>query len=351
METTGITTELRSNGPENFKVIRPTEFLDDFRKEVSTAKDRVWVRVMLMEQGVVIGSITHVMRQAAERGIDVRLLVDNFSLMKPAKDPYGAKVQQRFNEEMFRGLEEAGVKVGFTNPPGRVGKFVPFIGRSHEKIKIVDNTAWMGGLNFGEDNFRSGDFEVKITKPEIVEALAGEFLRTTKERSREDYEVPCDEESSLLVDIGKRGRSLILERAIDLVNHAESVVENLRYFIPGGRFLDALQAARNRGVKVDVVVADPQRITDRPFQILDKALGVVMKVKSIKGKVPVSYYPGWLHAKLLVVDGRTVLFGSHNLSPVDVMAGTSEMDLLSRNTTLVNNLEDFFQSIRQESQR
>lgn len=327
---------------ENFSVMKPADFLADFLSEITRAKRRVWAKVMLIEQGHEPDLIAHALEQSARRGIDTQLVVDNFSLMSSNK--------RLLNMKMFIQFIEAGVNITFTNPP-RIENSIPMIGnligRNHQKMFIIDDVAWLGGLNLAAGDFGALDFEVKVTKPEIVDKLAGEFERKTMSRPSKDYQINCDDQTSIIIDVGNPSQSLIFDTAIDLVNGAERSIHNISILLPSGKFLAALNNARKRGVEVNIVAtADPKKMAAKPFQILQMVSKATMKAQTIlhlvdKG-VSIIYYPGLVHAKFLTVDENTAMIGSHNLSGMGVFVGTAEIALLSKDPTLVHNLEEFF---------
>jgi cardiolipin synthase len=81
------------------------------------------------------------------------------------------------------------------------------------------------------------------------------------------------------------------------------------YFVPDDLTIRALLAARQRGVRVQVIV--PGRFTDTPItRNASRALwGELLRA----GVEIFEYQPTMYHAKLLVVDGRWVSIGSANL--------------------------------------
>ncbi len=80
------------------------------------------------------------------------------------------------------------------------------------------------------------------------------------------------------------------------------------YFVPDEAFIDALQAAAHRGVKVTLIV--PHRIDSILVRYASRAynddlLSAGVRIFRFQG--------GLLHTKSVVVDGETTLFGTVNL--------------------------------------
>src|SRR3989344_4937630 len=173
--------EQRVEPAPNFAVLTPFEFLADFRMEARKAKHRVWGQALDMQTGHPGGAFFHIFEEATKRGLDARLNIDWFSRLvsEPGinstitiKSAIGKGKYHRFfkdhNQKTYRRLARAGVKVSFLNPPDVLQRVFPFFGRNHIKIYIIDNIAYLGGINIDDSSFKSVDFVVKISDPEIV---------------------------------------------------------------------------------------------------------------------------------------------------------------------------------------
>lgn len=323
----------------HFDVLTPYEFLWDFRKESARAKKRLWGEVMEMHSGWCIDTIADCFADASQRGLDARLNIDTYTL-----------AYERTNDKaMFAKLQRADVRLTFTNIP-RVfpEKLLTQLGRNHIKMVIVDDAAYVGGLNFNDKNFRSGDFMVKITDPKMVETLVDVFHKVNYQRPQEDYEVAFPDGTKMLVDAGKRGESLILDTAVQLINNAEGTVRTTTLLAPDGKLLDTLYKAHQGGIIVEAITSDPRRINDI-FGLVNLGNHALMQLK--KKIVPMRSSLGDLHAKSLLVDAElaacaVALFGSHNLSARGVQMGTGEIAVVSRNPRLIANLRRFYDNLR-----
>lgn len=340
----------------NFDVLSPEKFLPDLQEELTKAKQRIWIKTMHLEDGKIAQSLLESLRLAVQRGVNTMLHIDSFSTlivgrwylpnllreMTPAARRQ-ISAQRKNDAVLFKELEKVTDELVFTNPArGIVDKMIPFRGRDHRKVTIIDNLAYMGGLNYFDLDFQRPDFTVKIEDPAIVLKLAEQFDL----KLQDDLQIECNSETDLLVDCGKPKRSLILDHAVDLVGRATEVLLTSQY-IPDGVFLRALDEARRRGAKVQVITSSPSQITEISVRTLNEAKYVI---SDLKGRLPpvFFFYPGWVHAKLLIaeVEGvKTAIFGSHNFSQSVVDAGTAEIALQSTNPQLVSNLESFFQAL------
>lgn len=319
---------------EQFPVQTSFKFSRDFREGIGEANRRVLVKTMTLEHGHAIDPILNSLKNAGQRGINTVLRADKVSPTISGDPDTPRRVDK---------ADLPGVEFQLVNPPALTQK-IPFLGRlmgrDHRKSYIADDAAWFGGLNLESNNFDDLDFMVKITKPEIVDALVKEFER--KDKPQNDYVVECDSQTELLVDVGKRGQSLILDKATELVRNAEKSVQVFSLFLPDGKFVSALEEARRKGVNISIVTGKADALGVPISKLIQKIYK--MYFEKFYSQLPLILDDHIVHAKLLIVDGKTVLFGSHNLSTLGVLAGTEEMAILSENPELARSLERFFMS-------
>lgn len=340
----------------NYEVLTPNNFLADVAREAKAAKKRLWIQTMYMEPGIVSARLTNILKDAAARNLDTKLHVDWFGLVTTNGElvysagfplfPIGTASANiiRQKKQWFKTLQDSGVDVFFTNPPRGMSRILPYRGRNHMKITIVDNISYLGGLNIADRDFTYADFMVKITDEEITRAIAKQFSKVHDD-NLEDEDILIDD-TRLFVDSGKTDDSVILARAIDAVQGAESSVYHTSQFIPDGRFLKALHDAYTRGLDVQTIVPE-QNTFNRLFAIIYRMNQLSMYMKG--QRIPLLFYPTMLHAKLVIVDEKLAIFGSHNLSDKGVKMGTAEIALHSTNETLVKHLLDFYKILTRGS--
>ena len=335
----------KRDGPfGNFDVLNNAEFLDDFQNVASRTASRLWVKAMLIARHTSPTTIQDQMIENAQRGVSVKAHSD-FVFSKSKE-----------NDPMFDRMREQGVEVVFTNrpkDPKGIQRLLPkkitqFIGRDHRKIILTDDIAYLGGLNVCNFNYKAADFMVKITDPTIVEQLARQFDRVNENHPPEDFEVKCNDETSIIVDSGKPGVSKILDAAISLVENAD-YVEAMLQFIPEGKFLEALRGAYLRRANIHVITSRPDSLCGLPSTFDEFKLVLL----DLQNKLPpvISFYPDVVHAKMLVTRDRnsgvkTTIIGSHNFSDSSVKYGTTELSLITTNRQLIGNLEEFFASLQ-----
>ena len=168
-----------SDGP--LRLLDNREFVEDLHRALASAERRVLIQVMTFDGDASGLAVADLLAGAAGRGVDVRLLVDCFALRyvsdQKATDP-SVRAEAAETKAMFARLRAAGVVVTFTQPFGPVKFFG--LSRNHKKIYVVDDHAYLGGINISDHNFAWRDFMVRITDPAIVTALAQDFARTER---------------------------------------------------------------------------------------------------------------------------------------------------------------------------
>lgn len=346
----------RSELASHFDVLTPYQLLDDVRREAITAQQRMFVQVMDVDAGHIPKGILALMEQATKRGVDTRLHVDYFTLMvTEGKFNYLAQLipgEREWNQErknakvaMLRHAREQGVNVTVTNYPKNLKeKLLPVLGRNHMKAIVIDNVAYLMGENLADKDYTRVDYGVKITDPAIVEPIIQQFHRVNEQHPQEDYAVQCTKDTQLLVDSGRvGGESLIYNHGLALIQDAQQRIVYAGQFDPDGRMRASLHEAWRRGVDVLAITSDPRAIEDIALWAGNR-VDLVRNALS-RNHVPTLRYPGWVHAKALLVDDQ-VICGSHNQSEKGVKAGTAEIALQSSNYTLVTNFESYFEMLQ-----
>lgn len=252
---------------------------------------------------------------------------------------------------MFRSFTHAGGQVTTTNADILASLF-PFIGRNHMKISIVDNTAWFGGVNVASDHFQKADFMVKFSDPRIVEKLAEVFHQVNKEKPDTDYRTQINDRYAVLVDNGDRGRSIILDEALKMIGRSEAYIRYASQLPPSGVMLDSLVEQACKGVGIDVLIPSVDNLNGNsiPFGLLmrrsyKKFLQKVSGISNIR-VYHFNGHEGKVHAKMLTIDGRVGIWGSHNLDEAGVKVGTQEVSMVTTDTDLIQGLDAWYDNTK-----
>lgn len=326
---------------EQYDVLEQWPFLSATRELSRKATDRHWVKAMIWYPDTPTLLMADILKKTARYGVDVRAWVDSFSLMTTdfqnnLFQGQRSRKRQRATLAMLQGLRDAGVRVNLLNKPNLVERFIPQIGRDHQKAEIIDGMGFLMGFNFTDANFIAFDLAIALTDPRIVEKLSEEMVTGNKN----DCEVSCTDETSLLIDRGKMGQSIILDRAKEMVGRARNDVLMVSVFCPNGELGHRMSRANRRGVNVETIASKEDWVRRAPlYQKLIYKMGR-LEERLMQNQVPTKFYGSDIHAKFLIVDNK-VLFGSHNFAREGVWAGTREIALFSTNPTLAANLRRY----------
>ncbi len=350
------------NNPSRSVLEIPTVYYKDILNKANLAKKRVWYAGMYFVVGHATGILENTLIKAAQRGVDARLRIDSISdfMLHEGKIFFGRKPKPKDNshpfekettDQIFLNLEASDVLVTKTNPFGRIGELVPIFGRNHGKMTVIDDLVWVGGLNFSDVFFSEGvaDYNVRMGRPGVVRAVADHFKKTDENRIARDYSIECDSEYKFLADAGKRGESIIYDGAQKMVDEAlphEEIIFISQHF-PDGPLLDKLISRSKKGNPVTIIAShkNKKRIPKNPNSIEFEVKRRISNAENLS----VLYYPGHVHAKLLMVGQRKALFGSHNLVTIGIRLGTEEIAIQTTDLDLLGQLSQFVNVIKDAS--
>lgn len=280
---------------------------------------------------------------AARRGAEVRLAVDAYTfLLSDAgnqvgplffSSELGEKLPRHYQlaREALHALEAAGGRYTVLNRPYRAFSN-PFAGRSHIKFTVINDRLYLGGCNLndprmidmmtGWDDRRTAQWLWDLSGRMLETGHAGVAL------GGDDLEYVVDSTSSLVVDAGISGRSLIFEKALEIIDAAQQRVLITCQFFPNDVTAKHLLKAYQRGVQVEIVYNHPAQ-HPVPNNLLHHGV-----VQAARLTLPKSFFVQalprdrqFLHAKLIVTEAAAMI-GSHNYVTAGVRLGTAEMALL-----------------------
>lgn len=283
--------------------------------------------------------IAAALKRAARRGVTTHLLLDG----------YGAKTLPR---EVIDDMRFAGVQVLIYRPV--LAKFRrSSYRRLHRKIAVIDSRiAFVGGINIIDDMDTPGqvpprfDYAVRVEGPllpqihEVVRRLWGlvswsQLKRRRRRQNRAVAPVAAGSIRAAFVIRDNIGHRRDIEEAyLDAINSARSeIVLANAYFLPGRHFRQALIQARQRGVRVVLLLQG--RVE---YFLLHHATRALYGVFLDAGIEIYEYHRSFLHAKVAVVDGCWATVGSSNIDPFSL--------LLSREANVVANDTRFAMQLR-----
>lgn len=289
-----------------------------------------------------IASLVQELAAAAQRGVHVSLLVDAMTFATDAHDlPIGPAIWLqdassarrpyfRHKYLLLESLLKAGGSYSIINLPQR--HFAnPYGGRSHIKLAVVDDTAFVGGCNLDDLQL---DFMVRFEDPVMADRLYDFTLHVASIGSVRqtlhdtDEVLPLDEKTTILLDAGKPKQSAIYKQALDLIDTAENwLVMTCQYF-PNTVTAEHLAAATKRGVHVTLYYNHPRYHAPH----MKPVHRTVIQLEKMRRPRELFMYQlpkdmRRLHAKVLASE-RGAIIGSHNYVTHGVNFGTAEIAIL-----------------------
>jgi len=253
------------------------------------------------------------LQDAAARGVEVRLLVDGLGARG-----IGPRLQWS--------LPRSGGRVASFWPRGRWMRHPGLNLRNHRKILVVDGrVGFTGGLNVsrrhvtqpGHDRPASCDLHFRLRGPvvaHLAEAFVDDWELATGEVLKGPHWFPELPHAGTILARGiPAGPDFNLARLHELLlgalRCARTRIDLMSpYFIPDGAILGLLRTASRSGVRVRLLL--PRR-TDHRFMAWAARAYLAELVDCGVEVWEVSQ--DFVHAKLAVVDGHWVMFGSANL--------------------------------------
>lgn len=384
----GVENEKKSTIPEqvtrlepNGSVLSTGDFLRDFELESKHARV-LGSQVMLIEatknDESEEGDAASVLRiyQEAPTTAQKRLTIDDFTLLAPQGRTYsiGTRTWEAEEVKMLRqraldrvaAFKQTGAEVTIHNQAKDwKERFLPLTGRDHIKGTFVDkgkDKVFYLHTSNHHDRLGYSDLAIKFTG-DVASRLIEEWLRINSDDApKEDYSVKIADDIELFVDAGRPGKSIILDKGLQLIGNSGHV-RLCSYLYPDGKLPEALQEVKNKRGYSSVITS---HWTPEPTQPSNLAniVWVANEAAKLSARLhgysfPVVEHPySHMHAKLatgiLKDEHRTkwAYVGSHNLSQKGVKAGTKEWQLLITDPRIVEGLnrwiDDRYMEIKYE---
>ncbi|NCO88768.1 hypothetical protein AUK04_01420 [Candidatus Roizmanbacteria bacterium CG2_30_33_16] len=313
-------TKKLEKGSNSYSILETVSFFTDQLREIQMAQNRVWIQTMALEPGHFTDLFVQRLIAAQHRGVDVRIVHDSFSdyvtdntfnhlpLLNSEDREYKRFLLNRRVEllELLKGC----CQVSQTNAPTGILSYTPFpgvSGRDHKKISIIDNIAYIGGVNMTPLDGKRIDFMLKMDNKDLINILSLIFNRSFLGISVSDAAYTCDDNNTLLVDSGKRSQSIIMQYAYDAIKRERESITVISPYLPSGHLRKTLNEAVERGLNVDVITSQESRSGFSP-----KISQLVHNVGQVRPLFRIIRYPGILHAKALLLGNHAAIIGSHN---------------------------------------
>ena len=323
---------------------------------IENAVNTIYLQTYIYEVDKAGISVGNALKQAAQRGVAVNILLDGFG----CKDLPKAYLKE---------LENAGVQVIFYRP-----KVSPWtlkknrLRRMHRKIAVIDERiAFVGGINIIDDyNVPDNtppriDYAVQIEGsllPSIavnvvklwrgmqwmrLRGMASNMItKPTHKPIKATQPANQNMQAAFVLRDNLLHRNDIEAAYLSAINAAKSeiIIANA-YFVPGRQFRKALLNAAKRGVKIELL------LQGRMEYFLMFATHAFYSVFLKNGVQIFEYRKSFMHCKVAVIDGYWSTVGSSNIDPFSMMLAR-EANIMVQDKAFADELRsDILGSIRE----
>lgn len=342
------TAPFAGNHTEYFSV--GESFFEKLFSELEKAEKYIYLDYFIICDGAIWDRLFEILGRKIAEGVDVRLIYDDVGSI--------LKIDKRFAKK----LEESGIKTLVFNKVSSTMSSRQN-NRDHRKVCIIDGvTCFVGGINLSDEY-------ANITKPfgywkdtavmisgSAVLAFTDEFLacfdgffsdRFTFEEACAVREVSFDEKGIVAPYFDSPFENIQICRDIyeDLISSAEkSVYITTPYFVPDYSIENALKNALERGVDVKIIIPG---IYDK-WYVRELSRMYASRLEKYGAEV-FEYTPGFLHQKMLVVDGEYAVCGSSNVDFRSFYL-SFESGVFMYNTAIIKDMSADFESMVEKSE-
>lgn len=332
-----------------------TEYFPALVTAIDAAKSEIYLQTYIFEDDKIGQLIAEALKNAAKRGVSVRILLDGFG----SKDLPAVFVKK---------LKQAGVDVMLYRQKISPWTFKKSrLRRLHRKVAVIDGlVGFVGGINIIDDyNVPNNmppriDYALRIEGsllPEMLSSVqklwrrsklnrlqlnalkinnAKTSIANTKTKTQKSHHV----KAAFVLRDNLLHRRDIENAYLTAINQAktEIIIANA-YFVPGRKFRQALLAAAKRGVKVKLL------LQGRMEYFLMLATHAFYSQFLRNGIEIYEYRAGFMHSKVAVIDHEWATVGSSNIDPFSLLLAR-EANVIVQDKAFAKELrEDIMQSI------
>jgi cardiolipin synthase A/B len=278
---------------------------------ISTARRSITFETYIYWSGEIGSRFAEALIERAKAGVSVHLMLDWLG-------------SEKIDDELISRMKRASIQVERYHPLrwynlGRINN------RSHRKVLVVDGqVAFTGGVGIADqwlghaqdpDHWR--DLHFRIEGPvvgQVQAAFLDNWIKTTGEvlhgdRYFPDLRTVGEADMQLFISSPSGGSSSMRLMYLTAITAAEQSIDIIAaYFIPDRLMAEELIKARQRGVRVRVLLPGKHTDSKLVYIISKREWGGLLE----SGAEIYQYEPTMLHSKMLIFDEFMVSVGSTN---------------------------------------
>jgi cardiolipin synthase A/B len=322
------------------------EFFAAMFNDIAGAEQSIELESYIFSKDDLGEKIIAALIQAANRGVQVRVLIDGIGSADDGKDVASTLESEGVRVKIYHPLPWQVDRYHFAVKQGSVfGRLLYFIQkinkRNHRKLCIVDNThAWTGSLNISAKHLSTEaggegwhDFGVRISGA-MVPPIRTTFDSLWQRKKLLNWSNPLTRFVSNLSPRMRHKKNHFLLNKIS--NASQRIWISSAYFSPSRVILRALAfAATKRGVEVNIIVPSKSDVLFFPL-LTASYYADLLKM----GANVFEYTPSFLHAKALIIDDMCIV-GSSNLNHRSFLHDL-ELDVILTQPSTVNHMQEQF---------
>jgi len=278
---------------------------------IKGAKRTITFETYIYWSGEIGKKFADALSERAQAGVEVRMVIDWVGTIK-------------MDDAMLGQMKAAGVLIEKYRPL-RWYNISRMNNRTHRKLLVVDGKiGFTGGVGIADqwagnaqdpDHWREAHF--RVVGPVVAQMQAAfndNWIKTTGELLNGPDYFPLllpagDMDAHLFIASPAGGsESMHLMYLMSIASAHQSIDLAASYFVPDALIIQALIAARQRGVRIRVLVPG-EHIDSETVRLASKALWGRLLQSGVEIH---EYLPTMMHVKLLVVDRELVSVGSTN---------------------------------------
>ncbi len=288
-----------------------TTKMEDLLAEIGRARHHIHIQYYIFSDDTAGQQLRDALVAKAHQGVEVRVLYDDVGCSSVKKSFF--KAMRREGIQVYAFLH-----VAFPRFTSKVNY------RNHRKIAIIDgHTGFIGGMNIADrylrgtawGTWRDTHFRIKGSGVAGLQAsFLSDWSATTKQNiAGPDYYPQTESYTDNILQIVPAGplgkwRVLLQAESYAISRARRRIWIQTPYYLPSDVLNSALQVAALAGIDVRLML--PARSDSK---IIDLASHSYLD-DMIKSGVKILFYePGFLHAKMLIIDDNLTISGSANM--------------------------------------